>query len=339
VVITFVDISALRRTEEALKQHPAIVEFAQDALISISRDGSIRSWNPGAERLFGYPAQYAVRRQIGFLIASDNTNQPATLLARALRGEITGAVEVIYKRSNAVEVPVEMTAMPIRDANAAIVAVVMTARDISERKRAEAHSMLLVNELSHRVKNVLASVQSLALETLRAEPTIDAFREVFLARLRALSTTHELLVDSEWRDAGLRDVLEAELAPYQTAGRTNWTASGDNLLLTPKMVLALGMAFHELATNAVKFGALSVPTGHVAITWSEQPVEGGRRLHLSWVESGGPKVTAPTRKGFGSRLIAEGLAYELDGDVHIDYHPSGIRCEVDVPVIPVAEAT
>ena len=337
VVITFVDITALRRTEEALKQHPAIVEFAQDALISISRDGSVRSWNPGAERLFGYPAQYAVRRQIGFLIASDNTNQPATLLARALRGEVTGAVEMTYKRSNAVEVPVELTATPIRDANAAIVAVVMTARDISERKRAEAHSMLLVNELSHRVKNVLASVQSLAMETLRAAPTIEAFRDVFLARLRALSTTHELLVDREWRDAGLRDVLEAELAPYQTAGKTNWTASGENLRLTPKMALALGMAFHELATNAVKFGAFSVPTGHVDIAWTERPGEGGRHLYLTWVETGGPIVTAPARKGFGSRLIAEGLAYELDGDVHVDYQPSGIHCVIDVPMIPVAD--
>ena len=176
-----------------------------------------------------------------------------------------------------------MTAMPIRDANAAIVAVAITARDISERKRAEAHSTLLVNELSHRVKNVLASVQSLAMETLRTAPTLAAFRDVFIARLMALASTHELLVEREWRDAGLREVLEAELAPYQAAGRTNWTANGENLLLTPKMALALGMAFHELATNAAKFGAFSVPTGHVDIAWSEQSAEAGRRLHLTWI--------------------------------------------------------
>jgi two-component system CheB/CheR fusion protein len=339
VVITFVDITALRRTEEALKQHPAIVEFAQDALISISRDGTVRSWNPGAERLFGYPAHYAIRRQIGFLIASDAANQPAALLAQALQGDVTGAVEIVYKRPNAVELPVEMTAMPIRDETAAIVATLMTARDISERKRAESHSVLLVNELSHRVKNVLASVQSLAMETMRTAPTLDAFKQVFLARLLALSKTHELLVHREWRDAGLQDVLEAELAPYQTTGQTNWTASGENLRLTPKMALALGMAFHELATNAAKFGAFSVPAGHIAIAWSEQPGEDGRRLHLTWIESGGPTVTAPAHKGFGSRLIADGLAYELDGDVHVDYHPDGIRCVVDVPIPPASEPT
>jgi two-component sensor histidine kinase len=111
-----------------------------------------------------------------------------------------------------------------------------------------------------------------------------------------------------------------------------------NLRLTPKMALALGMAFHELATNAAKFGAFSVPTGRVDIAWSEQPGEAGSRLHLTWVESGGPAVSEPVHKGFGTRLIAEGLAYELDGDVQVDYHPQGIRCTVDVPIAPVAES-
>ncbi len=261
------------------------------------------------------------------------------MLAAALHGEAAGAIEITYKRPNGVEVPVEMTAMPIRDTNAAIVAIVITARDISERKRAEVHNTLLMNELSHRVKNVLASVQSLAMETLRATPTLEAFKEVFLSRLRALSSTHELLVDREWRDVGLRDVLEIEMAPYQTDGKTN-ELDGDRgrIFVSPrKWTLALGMAFHELATNAVKFGALSVPTGHIAIDWSEQPGESGPRLHLTWVESGGPAVTPPAHKGFGSRLISEGLAYELDGDVEFDYRPEGIRCVVDVPIQAAAE--
>jgi len=191
--------------------------------------------------------------------------------------------------------------------------------------------------LSHRVKNVLASVQSLAMETLRTAPTLEAFREAFIARLMALSSTHGLLVEREWRDAGLRDVLEAELAPYQNAGQTNRTVTGQNLRLTPKMALALGMAFHELATNAAKFGALSVPTGHIDIAWSEQSGTGGRRLHLTWVERGGPRVTPPVHKGFGSRLIEDGLAYELDGEVQVEYKPEGIRCTVDVPIDATAE--
>lgn len=157
---------------------------------------------------------------------------------------------------------------------------------------------------------------------------------MFIARLLALSSTHGLLVEREWRDAALRDVLEVELAPYQREGQTHWTATGPNVRLTPKMALALGMAFHELATNAVKFGALSVPEGHVDITWSDQTGDSGRRLHLLWVEHGGPVVTTPVLKGFGSRLIAEGLAYELDGDVQVEYQPAGIRCTIDVPMDP-----
>ncbi len=241
------------------------------------------------------------------------------------------------KRSDGTELPVEMVATPIRDTGNEIIAVAMTVRDISERRRAEARSTLLLHELSHRVKNVLASVQSVAMETLRTAPTLEAFRDVFMARLQALANTHELLVDREWRDAGLRDVLDAELSPYQTIGKAKWTATGENLRLTPKMAVALGMAFHELTTNAAKFGALSVPSGHVTIAWSEQPGAGGPRLHLTWVESGGPTVTPPVQKGFGTRMIAEGLAYELDGDVNVDYHPEGIRCTVDVPIPPVGE--
>ncbi len=332
VVITFVDITALRRTEEALKEHPAIVEFAQDALISVSREGNVRSWNPGAERLFGYPAHQAIRRPIAFLIVSDATNQPAASIAQALNGEAAGAVEMVHKRPSGTEVPIEMTAMPIRDADDAIVAVAITARDISERKRAEAHSTLLLHELSHRVKNLLATVQSLAMETLRTAPTLEAFKDAFIARLMALSSTHGLLVEREWRDAGLQDVLAAELAPYQAEGQTNWTATGPNLRLSPKMAVALGMGFHELATNAVKFGAFSVPTGHVDIEWSEHVDDSGRRLHLTWTERGGPTVAETVHKGFGSRLIAEGLAYELDGDVRLEYHPEGVRCTIDVPM-------
>lgn len=337
VVITFVDISALRRTEAALKEHSAIVEFARDALISVGRDGNVRSWNPGAERLFGHPAHYAIHRPIARLIVSDATNQPAQLIAQAMAGETIGTVEIVHKRPTGTEVPIEMIAMPIRDADRTIVAVAMTARDISERKRAEVHNTLLLHELSHRVKNLLASVQSLATETLRTAPTLEVFQEAFIARLMALSATHGLLVEQEWRDAGLRDVLAAELVPYQGAGSPRWTANGPDLRLSPRMAVALGMAFHELATNAVKFGALSVPAGHIDIDWTEHAGSGGQRLHLTWVERGGPRVTPPVHKGFGSRLIAEGLAFDLDGEVQVDYPPEGIRCTVDVPMDPTAE--
>jgi two-component sensor histidine kinase len=127
-------------------------------------------------------------------------------------------------------------------------------------------------------------------------------------------------------------VIEAELAPYQSAGHKRWATGGPAIRLKPKIALALGMAFHELATNAAKYGALSTPTGHIEVRWRSLKAASGRRLHLSWVESGGPTVKKPLRKGFGSRLVADGLAFELDGDVRIDYAPTGVRCTVDSPL-------
>jgi two-component system, chemotaxis family, CheB/CheR fusion protein len=329
VVLTFVDVTERRRIEETLRQHATLVEFAQDALIGINRDGSVRSWNPGAERLFGYPAAAALGRPLAFLRVSDETDRQ---IARALAGEFAGPVEIAHRRLDGSAVEIELTVMPIRDGDGAVVAAAATARNISNRKSAETMRTLLLHELSHRVKNALATVQSLAMETLRTSPTLVAFREAFVTRLIALSSTHDLLTRGEWQGAALGDVLAAELAPYQGADHTRWTATGPNLRLSPKMALAFGMAFHELTTNAAKYGALSVPTGHVAVTWRSVVAGTGPRLELSWVESGGPVVAKPLRKGFGSRLIADGLAFELDGEVEVDYDPEGVRCIVGAPL-------
>jgi len=170
------------------------------------------------------------------------------------------------------------------------------------------------------------------METVRTAPTLDAFRETFLARLVALSKTHDLLTQGEWEGAALRDVGETELAPYLGDGHGRWTATGADIQMSPKMVLAFGMALHELATNAAKYGAFLAPGGKVGVTWQTQAAETGRRLLLSWVETGGPAVEKPARKGFGSRLISESLAFELDGDVRMDFEPAGLRCTFDVPL-------
>jgi two-component sensor histidine kinase len=180
-------------------------------------------------------------------------------------------------------------------------------------------------------------VQSLALETLRTAPTLEAFRKAFVERLLALASTHDLLTLGDWQGAALGDVLEAELAPYKSDGLTRWTASGPTVQLPPKTALALGMAFHELATNAAKFGALSTPAGHIDVNWLRQKADVGSRLRLSWVESGGPIVEKPLHQGFGSRLIARGLAFELDGEVQVDYVPTGMRCVVDAPLASIPE--
>lgn len=190
----------------------------------------------------------------------------------------------------------------------------------------------MLRELSHRVKNALATVQAVATQTLRTAKTPEAFAASFSARLMALAKTHDLLTQGEWQGASLRDVATVELTPYQDESNTRWHCNGPVIQLEAKTALALGMAFHELATNAAKHGALSVPSGRVDITWERQVNEGGPRLRLVWAEHGGPSVHLSSHKGFGARLIGDGLAYELDGKVSLEFETTGVRCMIDIPL-------
>jgi len=203
--------------------------------------------------------------------------------------------------------------------------------DITERKRAEERQRLLLNELNHRVKNTLATVQSIAGQTLRTADTADQFRDSFEARLVALSQTHNLLTDQNWEGASLHALLVMELSPHAGRSRDGARFSLDSdrdVRLTPKAAVALGMALHELTTNAVKYGALSVPDGRVAL---RSRVE-GEMLVIEWRELGGPPVAPPSRRGFGGRLLEEGLARELDGKVRLDYDPGGLSCRMELPL-------
>lgn len=199
--------------------------------------------------------------------------------------------------------------------------------DITDRKHAEGQRTLLINELNHRVKNTLATVQSLAMQSLRGGARgVDA-RDRFEARLTALARAHDLLTVEGWRGAMLGDIVERALAPFRTS-EARVAASGPSLRITPKQALALSMAMHELGTNALKYGALSNNTGRVSIDWRTDQADGSVILELSWREEGGPPVRPPTRKGFGSRLLEKNLARELDGAAIIDYRPAGVACRV-----------
>jgi PAS domain S-box-containing protein len=199
--------------------------------------------------------------------------------------------------------------------------------DITERKRAELHLRLLVNELNHRVKNSLATIQAIAGQTFHAARSLPQAQEAFTARILALAEAHDLLTRENWEGADLSDVLGRLQALHGAPGR--FTLTGPPVRLTPRMALSLSMALHELATNAVKYGALSIPAGHVRIDWTVTAGTGGPRLALAWVEAGGPPVSPPTRRGFGSRLIERGLASELSGEAHIDFQPDGVVCRIE----------
>ncbi|PXA89418.1 histidine kinase, partial [Caulobacter sp. D4A] len=200
----------------------------------------------------------------------------------------------------------------------------LRAREAGE-KRAAARQQLMINELNHRVKNTLATVQSLALQSLgrgEAAPGFDAFNE----RLYALARAHDLLTRTVWESADLAEVVRQTLEPYGDRAR----CEGPPAALPPSAALALSMVFHELATNASKYGGLSTPNGRVEVTWRRDPLD-PRHLALRWVESGGPKLDGPPqRKGFGSRLIAASLRSELKGEAVFEYLPTGLVCALSV---------
>lgn len=203
-----------------------------------------------------------------------------------------------------------------------------TTRDITDIKRAEDHLKLLVDELNHRVKNTLATIQSIAAQTFRGDVADPRARAAFEDRLIALSDVHTALTRTNWEGANLAEIAELAFAPFRSGiGSERIKLSGENINLRPQAALALAMAFHELASNAVKHGALSSDAGRVVVEWRHAD----RRLHIEWRESDGPQVVAPEHRGFGSRLIEQGLARELNGTAQVDYRPSGVVSTIDFP--------
>jgi two-component system, chemotaxis family, CheB/CheR fusion protein len=331
VVITFVDITERKRYEEERARLAAIVDSSNDAIISNDLNGIIVSWNLAAEKLFGYTAGEVVGKPITTLYPADRLDEASAILGRVRRGERVDHYETVRRRKDGRLIDVSLTVSPIKDGTGKIVGASKIAQDITERKRADDLRALMADELNHRVKNTLATVQSIAAQSLKG--TMDGQgREAFDARLVALSQTHDLLARDNWEGASLRELLLQELEPYRSKEGLRFVVEGPDLALRPKAALALGMAFHELATNAAKYGALSKPEGQVRVTWELLRSAEATTLRLQWVETGGPPVENTGDKGFGSILLERGLSLELDGEVRLDHDPSGIVCTMQIPL-------
>lgn len=202
-----------------------------------------------------------------------------------------------------------------------------TIQDVTDRKLAERRQELLIAELDHRVKNTLAIVQGIAYQTLRSGGVPETVGEALAGRLQALASAHDILTSTGFENASLRGIAEAVLAVHDgDAKRVH--IRGEDVPLTPQLAVNLAIALHELATNAVKYGALSVPAGRVDLGWEQS----GERLRLAWRESGGPPVAEPRREGFGTRMIRRALASELRGPVTLEFRPEGLACEIDAPL-------
>ena len=217
---------------------------------------------------------------------------------------------------------------PIRDDSGSVIGIFVQGHDVTGTVHAADRQKLMIDELNHRVKNTLATVQSIAMQTARSHTDPRSFAESFQARLLALSHTHDLLTRSHWEGASLRAILEHETEAH---GSHRISLNGPPVALEPSPALSFGMIFHELATNAAKYGALSVPEGQVLVDWAVSDLK-KPMLHLSWRERGGPPAAAPTRKGFGSRLIERNVRHDLSGAVELDYAVAGFSAEFSVPL-------
>jgi PAS domain S-box-containing protein len=232
---------------------------------------------------------------------------------------------------------VDFLYQPIHEADGSVSGIFVQGHDITERRRAQEQQQLLINELNHRVKNTLATVQSIAAQSFRTGRDGSDSREVFDARLIALAKAHDVLTRESWESADLPEIVAQAVAPLAGEEGRRFVIAGPSLRLPPRAALPLAMALHELCTNAAKYGSLSTPAGQVSITWAFASEDKGEHLRLCWRESGGPPVEPPRRKGFGSRLIERGLAHELNGTARIRYEPAGFVCEIEA-LIPRAAA-
>jgi PAS domain S-box-containing protein len=341
----FTDITERRRMDAALEESrrnaleqeqrlAATYEHAAIGIAEIAPDGRYLRVNEAMCAITGYGRDELLAIKLFSRTHADDVDADCD----AFRKQLGGALDfysiekrIIHKDGRVIWLSVRSS--PVRTGDGRLLYVVRVVQDITERKDAERRQKLLIDELNHRVKNTLATVQSLASRTARGAPTPQAFRERFEGRLIALSKAHDQLTRSHWESADLRELLSGSLAPYCGPGPKRVVLRGEDFVLRPRAVLALAMAVHELTTNAAKYGALSAPGGRIEIRW--QPVwdeSGHPLLRIDWIEQSGPKVSEPQERGFGSRLIEGSIAAELGGQARLAFEPSGLRCEITIPL-------
>jgi PAS domain S-box-containing protein len=283
--------------------------------------------------LTGYNREDVLGKSFQSLLAPGVDAETRLVVEAAFRGECDCDPDIHYRREDGTEFWASVFVSPVCDSQGIVVQQFVSFVDLTAHREEAARCKMLIDELNHRVKNTLSTVQSIVTQALRhpAEPAV--IREAIESRILALSKSHDLLTSTNWVGAGLHDLVDLALHPFEViAGHAErFTISGDNIQLPPKTTLSLAIAIHELATNAVKYGAFSNETGRIGIDWTVTPVTNEDRLVLRWQERGGPPVIPPTRKGFGSWVIERGLAHELGGRVKLDYQQQGVACTIDIP--------
>jgi PAS domain S-box-containing protein len=307
---------SLRQNEERLRQ---IFEYAGVGMVLMDRHCKISRANTAFAAITQRPVDELPGASCLDFTHPDDVEASVAAFAKLEAGEGPVAFEKRYLGENGRTIWVRKTLS--KAASGDVLAVV---EDITSRRRADSQRTLLINELNHRVKNTLATVQAIASQTFAGSDTDPAAKEAFESRLIALSNAHSVLTEQSWESAEMHQIIEQAMRPHADTQR--FGIEGPPIQLTPRAAVAIAMSIHELATNAAKYGALSNGAGRVAISWrlgDEPPV-----LNLEWKESGGPAVREPQRRGFGSRLIERSLSHDLDGAAKINYFADGVVCVI-----------
>ena len=288
-----IDISDRKRADLHAQRLASIVESSDDAIVSKDLNGIITSWNGGAERLFGYRAEEVIGKPITILIPADRIDEEPEIIARVRRGERVDNYDTVRRRKDGSLVDISLTVSPLKDADGRIVGASKIARDITERKRAQEQQKLLVNEMKHRIKNSLATIQAIATQTLNHHAEE---RDAFIARLHALGNAHDLLTSETWQTASLHAIVTQALKPFQEQHHERIAVEGPaNVWLDSTKAVIVAMVVHELATNAIKYGALSNGSGRVSVAWEQHSRP--NFVKLVWQESGGPESESAKAKG------------------------------------------
>ncbi|MGC2854110.1 HWE histidine kinase domain-containing protein [Novispirillum sp. DQ9] len=346
-VSTFQDIGRRKALEEALRAAHAqarnqaaglmgLLQNMNEGIYILDPKGVLLHANQAASAMFGVGLSATSGRTVGNFLKDfrllDDAGRPLEKdewpSMRALRGERFENLELTVRRNDGNRVFIgSFNGTPIIDSDGNLAMVVISVRDVTERKRAERQRELLVAELAHRVKNTLATVQTVTRQTLADPDVPPAVRARLENRIVSLAHAHTLLAETRWAGALLERVAALQLAPYAD----HIDASGPPIKLGPRATVSIGMALHELATNAAKYGALSWPGGRVRLHWCLHEGGAERWVRMVWEEKGGPPVAPPQRRGFGLTLIERSVPYDLDGRVSLDFRPSGLYCEMVVP--------
>jgi PAS domain S-box-containing protein len=319
------------RLAESEQRYRALIDNANDIVATFDLEGRFTSVNPAVERVLGYKPPDMVGTQLSQYVPQDEIPVHDSMLQRKLQGEASTQYEMqALAKADRRRVTLEVNSKLLFDAAGKPIGVHSIARDITERKEAEARQTVLIRELQHRTKNLLAVIQSIVTNTLANSRDLSSAKDATVGRLHALARAQEFIAAGSTAGVGLRDLIEAELSAFAARLKIDGAA----LVVDGGFAQQFSLVVHELATNAAKYGSLSTPVGRVLIAWEIIQQDDEPMLSFSWLERDGPQVSAPTQRGFGSRLIAAAS----NGAPRISYHERGLEFALDVPLWQVIGA-